>query len=105
MLSRSRKEDSDDVYWPVRNDETDEFENMIKTARKTKKDKIIARKQRAIDKRDETLFNWLRKMSAEEKYSTIALHDKALKYNAITDKMRADLDKIKRLPLDSPEFF
>ena len=98
-------EDTDDVYWPVRNDETDEFENMIKNARKTKKEKIIARKQRAIDKRDETLFNWLRKMSAEEKYSTIALHDKALKYNAVTDKMRADLDKIKRLPLDSPEFF
>ena len=98
-------EDTDDVYWPVRNDDTDEFENMIKNARKTKKEKIIARKERAIKKREETLFNWLRKMAAEEKYSTIAIHEKALKYNAVTDKMRAELEKIKRLPLDSPEFF
>lgn len=98
-------EDTDDVYWPVRNDDTDEFENMIKNARKTKKEKIIARKERAIKKREETLFNWLRKMAAEEKYSTIAIHNKALQYNAVTDKMRAELDKIKRLPLDSPEFF
>ena len=97
-------EDTDDVYWPVRNDETDAFEKMIKDSRKAKKEKIIARKERAINKRDETLFNWLRKMAAEDNYSTIAIHEKALKYNAVTDKMRADLNRIKRLPLDSSEF-
>ena len=97
-------EDSDDVYWPVRNDETDAFEKSITDARQAKKDKIISRKEKTIEKRDKALHDWLEKMAQNENYSTLAIQSQALKYNAATAKIRAELARIKRLPLDSPEF-
>ena len=109
MISKDKKEDRDEdsseVYWPVRNDETDAFEKMIVDARQAKKDKIIARKEKTIAKRDKVLSDWLEKMAQDENYSVLALQTQALKYNAATNKIRAELARIKKLPLDSPEFF
>lgn len=96
-------EDTDDVYWPVRNDETDAFEKNIRDARQAKKDKIIARKEKVIKARENAVNNWLDYMISKG-VSLVALkreYDKSMKK---IYKLREELRRIKLLPLTSPEF-
>jgi len=95
-------EDTDDVYWPVRNDETDAFEKSIIDTRQAKKDKIIARKTKAIEKRNKNVNDWLLRVG--DNMDLVKMSNMLDKYNKGTNKMVAELERIKKLPLTSPEF-
>lgn len=95
-------EDTDDIYWPVRNDETDAFEKRILDARQAKKDKIIARKEKVIAKRNQNVNDWLARVG--DTMDLIKMSNMYEKYNKVTQKMVAELERIKKLPLSSPEF-
>ena len=102
---KSKKEDFDtsERYWPEKDDETDAFEKMIVDARQAKKDKIIARKEKAIEKRNQTVKDWLARVG--DTMDLVKMADMFNKYNKVTNKMIVELERIKKLPLDSPEFF
>ena len=101
---KSKKEDGEEeIYWPVRNDETDAFEKMIIDARQAKKDKIIQLKTRTIERRNKNLNDWLNRVG--DKMDLLKMAKMFKDYNKVTQKMSADLERIKKLPLDSPEFF
>ena len=95
-------EDTDDVYWPVRNDETDAFEQEIRNQRQTKKDKIIARKEKTIEKRNQTLANWIARVG--DTMDLVKMKSMIDNYNKTTAKHIMELERIKKLPIDSPEF-
>lgn len=95
-------EDTDDVYWPVRNDETDAFEQEIRNQRQAKKDKIIARKEKTIEKRNQTLANWIARVG--DTMNLVKMKSMIDNYNKTTAKHIMELERIKKLPIDSPEF-
>ena len=95
-------EDADDVYWPVRNDETDAFEQEIRNQRQAKKDKIIARKKKTIEKRNQTLANWIARVG--DTMDLVKMKSMIDNYNKTTAKHIMELERIKKLPIDSPEF-
>lgn len=95
-------EDTDDVYWPVRNDETDAFEQEIRNQRQAKKDKIIARKEKTIEKRNQTLANWIARVG--DTMDLVKMKSMIDNYNKTTAKHIMELERIKKLPIDSPEF-
>jgi len=95
-------EDTDDVYWPVRNDETDAFEQEISNQRQAKKDKIIARKEKTIEKRNQTLANWIARVG--DTMDLVKMKSMIDNYNKTTAKHIIELERIKKLPIDSPEF-
>ena len=84
-------EDADDVYWPVRNDETDAFEQEIRNQRQATK-----------EKRNQTLANWIARVG--DTMDLVKMKSMIDNYNKTTAKHIMELERIKKLPIDSPEF-
>lgn len=91
------QEASDDVYWPVRNQETDEIEQKIKNQRQSKIQKQIQRLENNIANHEAAVRNFLSKKAKDPNASVVAVNAIYLKELKKIDNKKKKLADLKKM--------